>query len=159
MPESTKWSGQQCQSNSSYIALRCAYPGTSPEAPVVLHNSFFPFFSQFSSRKNILRNKFIYLVNIPTKYIINTNLNVIYHMYNTVISTGVSYLLSDLLLHFNWWTQLSHLFDAFTGKAPIFPQDIVLRVGGTNYCWPMIGTTCKAKKIKRIFKWPSHPFS
>jgi len=60
----------------------------------------------------------------------------LYFIHNMYIqsspSGGDSYLLSDLLLHFDGGSQLSHLFNSITRKATVFPQHIILRVRGTN---------------------------
>lgn len=52
-----------------------------------------------------------------------------------------SYLLTDLLLHPDGWSQLSHLSDPFTGIAPIFPQNIASGVGRPNQSRPMVGSS------------------
>lgn len=68
---------------------------------------------------------------------------------------GVSYLLPDLLLHFDRGAQLSYLFNSFAGKATVFPQHIALRMGGTNDGWPVIGSTWWNKTIKHLISWTS----
>lgn len=56
----------------------------------------------------------------------------IYRELQSSSSSRGSYLLSDLLLHFDRGPQFCYLFNSFAGIATVFPQHIVLRVGGTN---------------------------
>lgn len=74
--------------------------------------------------------------------------------------SGRSYPLSDLLLHLDWRSQLCHLFNSLAGQAAIFPQHVVLRVGGADDGGPVIGSTWwnKDKTIGQMNVQPNpHP--
>lgn len=60
---------------------------------------------------------------------------------SVLVLGGGSYLLSDLLLHFDRRAQFSHLFDPVAGITTVFPQHVVLWVGGADDGWPVIATT------------------
>lgn len=50
-------------------------------------------------------------------------------IHQSTLAAGLSYLLSDLLLHFDRGAQLSHLLNSFAGKTTVFPEHIVLGMG------------------------------